>query len=58
MRLLNTIVAIFFVTGRYENHQAPTIMNLKDAGYTKWVHLYMKPNNYHLASVIPYKTAQ
>ncbi|WP_425319553.1 HAD family acid phosphatase [Candidatus Coxiella mudrowiae] len=33
----------FFVTGRYENHQAPTIMNLKDAGYTKWVHLYMKP---------------
>ena len=51
-------VAVFFITGRQEKYRASTIKNLKRAGYTQWTHLHMKPNDYYLKSVIPYKLAQ
>lgn len=49
-------VAVFFVTGRRERLRASTVKNLKDVGYTEYVKLYMKPNDYRRGSVIPYKS--
>lgn len=54
--VLSEGVSIFFVTGRYESIRAQTIKNLKAAGYHDWTALYLKPNDYHQASVIPYKS--
>ncbi len=54
---LKNNVSVFFVTGRKERLRTATIKNLRDAGYKKWQALYLKPNNYAQASVIPYKTA-
>lgn len=48
-------VAIFFITGRYQQYRQATITNLHKAGYTSWTGLYLKPNNYNEASVVPYK---
>lgn len=54
---INHHVTVFFVTGRDEKYRSATVKNLKAVGYMKWAHLYMKPNDYQLSSVIPYKTA-
>ena len=51
-------VAVFFITGRQEKYRASTIQKLKRTGYTQWTHLHMKPDNYYLKSVVPYKLAQ
>ncbi len=49
-------VTIFFVTGRHESERAATIKNLKNAGYHDWSGLYLRPDNYHHHSIIPFKT--
>lgn len=49
-------ISIFFVTGRHQDERAVTVRNLHNAGYRGWTHLYMKPNNYKLTSVVPYKS--
>lgn len=48
-------IAVFFVTGRRENSQKPTMSNLESAGYMHWDGLYLKPQNYHQKSAAPYK---
>ena len=37
-------VAIFFITGRYENSRQSTIDALQNAGYKDWNVLYMRPD--------------
>jgi len=49
-------VAVFFVTGRKDSERRATEKNLKRAGYHDWSGLYLKPNNYKQASVIPFKS--
>ena len=49
-------VSVFFITGRHERLRTPTTKNLRDAGYTEWVELSMKPNDYANKSVIPFKS--
>lgn len=49
-------VSIFFVTGRTEDERESTERNLKSVGAPKWERLYMRPADYHLASIIPYKS--
>jgi 5'-nucleotidase (lipoprotein e(P4) family) len=49
-------IAIFFVTGRKEALRQPTIKNLQRTGLGIWNTLFMKPNNYAQASVVPYKS--
>jgi predicted secreted acid phosphatase len=53
----NRGVTIFFVTGRTENQRQATLINLHRAGYMGWKVLFMKPNDYNRASVVPYKSA-
>lgn len=50
-------ISVFFVTGRKEYLRYATIHNLKKAGYNKWQRLYLKPNNYHQSSIVPFKTS-
>lgn len=50
-------IAIFFITGRKETLRTATEKNLKDAGFTQWDKLFMKPDNYEKESVIPYKSS-
>ena len=52
---MNHHITVFFVTGRKEALRQATVKNLKGAGYTEWKYLYMKPDDYNKASVIPYK---
>lgn len=49
-------VAVFFVTGRSQTQNTPTIKNLQAAGYNNWAGLIMRPNDYQATSVIPYKS--
>jgi hypothetical protein len=51
-------VALFFITGRSEDpvERAATELNLRDAGYEGWQHLYMRPRNNPGANVSVYKT--
>lgn len=49
-------INVFIVTGRREKHREQTELELYNAGYASWGHLYMKPNNYHERSAAPYKT--
>lgn len=49
-------VSIFFITGRPEELRIFTEANLKGVGFTKWVKLFLKPNEYKEKSVIPYKS--
>lgn len=49
-------VAVFFVTGRRENTRVSTEASLRQAGYTDWSGLMMKPDNYREPSVAPFKT--
>lgn len=48
-------VAVFFVTGRREHLREATERQLRAAGYTSWVGLYMKPDDYAEPSAVPYK---
>lgn len=50
-------VAVFFITGRTEPLREATIANLKQAGFTQWTELILKPNNYHEKSAAIFKTA-
>lgn len=47
---------IFLITGRGEALRAHTVRQLKAAGYSGWEHLYMKPQKYADASIIPFKS--
>jgi predicted secreted acid phosphatase len=49
-------VTVFFVTGRRESERNATIKNLKAAGYHDWSGLYLRPENYKDASIIPFKS--
>ncbi|KGP64208.1 acid phosphatase [Legionella norrlandica] len=49
-------IKIFFVTGRQESEREATRINLIKAGYTKWSGLYLRPSNYSLPSIIPFKS--
>lgn len=49
-------VTIFFVTGRHESERLATIKNLKHAGYHDWQDLYLRPDDYKEASIIPFKS--
>lgn len=49
-------IKIFFVTGRQESEREATRINLIKAGYTKWSGLYLRPNDYSLPSIIPFKS--
>lgn len=48
-------VAVFFITGRYENYRDATARNLQTVGYTNYDGLALKPINYHESSASPYK---
>jgi predicted secreted acid phosphatase len=50
-------VAIFFITGRRERLRNMTEKNLSGDGYTQWAGLFMKPNDYTMKSVTPYKVS-
>ena len=49
-------VKVFFVTGRKESEREATEKNLINAGYSNWSGLYMRPDNYALPSIIPFKS--
>ncbi|GBQ16018.1 HAD family acid phosphatase [Swaminathania salitolerans] len=50
-------VAVFFITGRYENERADTIRNLARAGYAGWSGLVLRPDGSRTASAADYKAA-
>lgn len=50
-------VAIFFVTGRPEIERAATMRNLREAGYSNWKALYLKPKSLAQKSAAIYKAA-
>jgi predicted secreted acid phosphatase len=50
-------VAVFFITGRTGDYRPATVSNLEAAGFKDFDGLTMKPDDYELSSVIPYKTA-
>ncbi|MFC3909513.1 HAD family acid phosphatase [Legionella dresdenensis] len=50
-------VKVFFVTGRPVSVLEATKTNLVRAGYTNWAGLYLKPDNYHARSIIPFKAS-
>lgn len=49
-------IAVFFVTGRRQAEFAATQTNLLAAGYKDWAGLYLRPDDYKQASIIPFKT--
>lgn len=49
-------VAVFFITGRSEDLRDATVKNLITAGCKDWIEIYLKPNDYHEKSIIPFKT--
>jgi predicted secreted acid phosphatase len=49
-------IPIFLVTGRYESMREATRRDLEGAGYWGWSGLFMKPDNYREASVVPFKS--
>lgn len=51
-------IKVFFITGRLQQARTPTVKNLQAVGYSSWAKLYMKPNDYHQASVVPYKSSR
>lgn len=51
-------VAVFFITGRREHLREATERQLRAAGYSRWVGLHMKPDDYDEDSVVPYKSAR
>jgi len=49
-------VSVFFVTGRMPSERQATINNLQHVGYTDWNGLYLRPENYHQSSIVPFKS--
>lgn len=49
-------VPVFFITGRHERLRSATEKNLRAVGYEQWAELFMKPDDYHEKSVIPFKS--
>ncbi|MDR3476636.1 MAG: HAD family acid phosphatase [Gammaproteobacteria bacterium] len=50
-------VAVFFITGRPERFRALTEDNLLREGYKNWDGLILKPDDYRLKSIVPYKAS-
>jgi len=50
-------IAVFFITGRYESQREITEKNLTQVGFQHWDGLIFKAEDYHKASVIPYKSS-
>ena len=50
-------VAVFFITGRPESFRQLTEQNLEKVGYKNWDGLILKPDEYHLKSIVPYKSS-
>lgn len=50
-------VAVFFITGRFENEREATEANLKKAGYQNWDGLVLRHGKFMQGSAVPYKTA-
>lgn len=50
-------VAVFFVTGRVPSELQATKKNLAAAGFSDWAGIYVRPQNYSKASIVPYKAA-
>lgn len=48
-------VHVFFVTGRRLSELTATRSNLLRAGFKHWAGLYLRPDDYHQASIIPFK---
>lgn len=48
-------IAVFFITGRPENQREATERNLRAAGYTDFVKLYMVPDGSAFASAVDFK---
>ncbi|CAI9119736.1 HAD family acid phosphatase [Brytella acorum] len=48
-------VAVFFVTGRYEDERHATEANLRAAGYDNWRGLILRPVHSHTESAMQYK---
>jgi predicted secreted acid phosphatase len=55
-KALKNGIKVFFVTGRFVSERAATEKNLKNAGYTQWAGLYLRPSNYQQKSIIPFKS--
>jgi len=55
-RALAAGVPIFLITGRSETLREATIRDLKEAGFSGWSGLYLKPLTYKDLSVVPYKS--
>lgn len=51
-------VTVFFITGRPEKYRKTTIKNLHKAGYKKWSKLFLRPQDYHKSSAIPFKSGK
>src|SRR5690606_8704170 len=49
-------LSIFFVSGRSQSELEATQKNLLKAGYKNWTQMYLKPESYHLQSIIPFKS--
>ena len=49
-------VTVFFITGRHESERTATEKNLKNAGYKEWANLYIRPDDTHSLSIIPFKS--
>lgn len=50
-------VAVFFLTGRFENERAATAENLKKVGFNNWDGLILRYGDYKKAPAAVYKTA-
>ncbi|MDI9818093.1 MULTISPECIES: HAD family acid phosphatase [unclassified Legionella] len=48
-------VDVFFVTGRSLSELKATRSNLLRAGFKDWAGLYLRPDDYHQSSIIPFK---
>lgn len=51
-------VAVFFITGRYENYRDATVKNLQNVGFKDYDGLALKPMSYHESSAAPYKISE
>lgn len=49
-------VKVFFITGRNQSELEATKTNLIRAGYKHWSGLYLRPDNYNQASIVPFKS--
>ena len=49
-------IPVFFITGRPENLRTATVRQLHRAGFSGWSELYMRPRQYTLRSIIPFKS--